>query len=327
MECILGIESTCDETAAAVVLKGEEVLSSVTSRQIDLHRQFGGVVPELASRRHLELIAPVIQEALREAGRSLHEIDAIAVSYGPGLLGAILVGLNTAKAFKIALKKPLIGVSHLEAHLYAAIMGKKALFPALGLVLSGGHTSLVFMEDLSSWKPLGAALDDAIGEAFDKVARLLSLPYPGGPPIEECAARGNKQAFPFKPATLKDRPFDFSYSGLKTSVMHAVSRLELDAEARCNIAASFQHAAFESVRTVLERAVFAYKPASLILGGGVTCNQALRSYIPKEVPTFWPTSPMSIDNAAMVAGLGYHKLAAKPAGDPLALQATPRLPL
>lgn len=327
MKTILGIESTCDETAASVVVRGCEILSSITARQIDLHREYGGVVPELASRRHLELILPVIDEALKTANLDLKEIDGIAVAKGPGLLGALLVGLNTAKALKMATEKPLIGVSHLEAHLYAAIMGKDPLFPALGLILSGGHTSLVFMESHESWRPLGTTLDDAIGEAFDKVARLIGLPYPGGPPIEESAKMGDKNALPFKPATLEKRPYDFSYSGLKTSVMHHIKDRSIEGKEIHDIAASFQHAAFESVRLVLERAIRDFSPRSLIFGGGVTANQALRFYIPNNLPVFWPSFDMSLDNAAMIAGLGYHKLIKNPLGDPLTLQAHPRMPL
>lgn len=325
MQTILGIESTCDETAAAVVRSGRDILSSVTSRQIDIHRTYGGVVPELASRRHLELILPVIEEALEKAGLTLDAIDAIAVAKGPGLLGALLIGLNTAKGLSLATGKPLIGVSHTEAHLYAALMDKEPLFPALGMILSGGHTTLVHMKSLEEWETLGETLDDAIGEAFDKVARLINLPYPGGPPIERLALKGDPTACPFRPASLADKPYCFSYSGLKTSVLHYLKKCP---EARhADVAASFQHAAFESIRTVLCRAIAAFQPKALVFGGGVTASRALRSYIPGDVPQFWPSDELSLDNAAMIAGLGFHKLQASRLGDSLALSAATRLPI
>lgn len=325
MQTILGIESTCDETAAAVVRSGRETLSSVTSRQIDIHRTYGGVVPELASRRHLELVLPVIEEALEKAGLTLDEIDAIAVAKGPGLLGALLIGLNTAKALSLATGKPLIGVSHTEAHLYAAFMDKEPLFPALGMILSGGHTTIVHMKSQSEWSTLGETLDDAIGEAFDKVARLIDLPYPGGPPIEALAKEGDPLACPFKPALLADKPYAFSYSGLKTSVLHYLKKNPNASYA--NVAAGFQKAAFESVRTVLKRAIDALQPKALIFGGGVTANLALRSYIPSDLPQFWPSFELSLDNAAMIAGLGFHKLQESPEGDALSLTASTRLPI
>jgi len=325
MEIILGIESTCDETAAAVVRSGCEILSSVTSRQIDIHRTYGGVVPELASRRHLELILPVIEEALEKASLTLHKIDAIAVAKGPGLLGALLIGLNTAKALSLATGKPLIGVSHTEAHLYAALMDKEPLFPALGMILSGGHTTLVHMKSLSVWETLGETLDDAIGEAFDKVARLIDLPYPGGPPIEALAKEGNAEACPFKPALLTNKTYAFSYSGLKTSVLHYLKK---NPQAnRADVAAGFQKAAFESIQAVLAEAIDVLQPKALVFGGGVTANLALRSYIPSDLPQFWPSFELSLDNAAMIAGLGFHKLALRPKGDPLSITASPRLPI
>lgn len=323
MKMILGIESTCDETAAAIVYEGREILSSVTSRQIDIHRTYGGVVPELASRRHLELILPVIEEALEKADLTLNAIDAIAVAKGPGLLGALLIGLNTAKGLALATGKPLIGVSHTEAHLYAATMEKEPPFPALGMVLSGGHTTLVHMQSPHHWETLGETLDDAIGEAFDKVARLIGLPYPGGPPIEALAKEG--APCPFKPATLTDKPYAFSYSGLKTSVLHYLKK---NPKAnRADIAAGFQKAAFESIHIVLTRAIDAFQPKALIFGGGVTANLALRSYIPSNLPQFWPSFELSLDNAAMIAGLGFHKLHACPRGDALSLSASTRLPI
>ena len=288
-----------------------------------IHSTYGGVVPELASRRHLELILPVVEEALEKAGLTLDEIDAIAVAKGPGLLGALLIGLNTAKGLSLATGKPLIGVSHTEAHLYAALMDKEPLFPSLGMILSGGHTTLVHMKSLYAWETLGETLDDAIGEAFDKVARLIDLPYPGGPPIEALAKEGDPSACPFKPALLANKPYAFSYSGLKTSVLHYLKKNP--DSCRADVAAGFQKAAFESIRTVLSQAIDAFQPKALVFGGGVTANAALRSYIPSDLPQFWPRFDLSLDNAAMIAGLGFHKFLERPEGDPLSLTASTRL--
>jgi N6-L-threonylcarbamoyladenine synthase len=218
---VLGIETTCDETACAIVKDGHTILSNVISSQIDLHAEYGGVVPELSCRRHVDVIMSVIQQALLEASVGLEDIDLIAVAYGPGLVGALLIGLTSAKTLSLALGKPFIGVNHVEAHLYAAMMSKdlSIQFPCLGVVLSGGHTALVLIEKFGQSRLISETVDDAIGEAFDKVAKMMGLPYPGGPQIESLATQGNPEAFPFKPGKVKEMPLHFSFSGLKTAVL------------------------------------------------------------------------------------------------------------
>ncbi|MDF2549596.1 MAG: gcp [Chlamydiales bacterium] len=317
----LGIESTCDETAAAVVKDGRQILSNIISSQIERHRPFGGVVPELASRCHIERIIPVIEEALKQAGCSLEEIDLIAVASGPGLIGALLVGLNTAKALSLALNKPLIGVNHIESHLYAALMSHppQDLFPAIGVILSGGHTSLIHMQEVGDYQLIGQTVDDAAGEAFDKAAKLLHLPYPGGPEIEKLAQSGNPAAFPFKAGTVKGKPFDFSFSGLKTSLLYTIRQLEkegpLQEGTKKDLAASFQRAALGDIVRKVEAAAALYQPKSILFGGGVTNNRALKSLFKIEIPLLWPEKDLSLDNAAMIAGLGavyYQKGALSP---------------
>lgn len=304
---VLGIESSCDETAIAVVRDGTEVLSNCIASQTDLLTLYGGVYPEQASRRHLEVCEPLLNTALAEAGVSLEQIDVIAVTQGPGLIGSLLVGLNFAKGLAYQTAKPLVGINHLEAHLYAACMGTSPLLPALGLVISGGHTSLLFVEEIGSYRLLGQTQDDAIGEAFDKVARLLNLPYPGGPEIERMALQGDSRRFAFKPGQVKGHPLDFSFSGLKTAVRYAVQKIEGELPL-ADLAASFQRAAFE---TVAEKLVFASQKMavrSILLGGGVSHSQSLRRYLSERVllPLYWPAPGLSLDNGAMIAGLGAH---------------------
>jgi N6-L-threonylcarbamoyladenine synthase len=220
---VLGIESTCDETACAIVKDGKDILSNIIHSQSEMHSPFGGVFPELACRRHVDAIIPVIRDAMMHAHVSKNEIDLIAVSKGPGLIGALLIGLNVAKALSMAWDIPFIGINHVEAHLYAAIMPLESPpFPALGIVISGGHTFMVKMRGIGSYEGIGTTQDDAIGEAFDKVASLLHLPYPGGPAIEQLAKQGNPSRFSFRPANVKGRPWDFSFSGLKTNVLYAL---------------------------------------------------------------------------------------------------------
>lgn len=327
---VLGIETTCDETACAVVRDGHEILSSVISSQIDLHNEYGGVVPELACRRHVDILIPVIDEALAKAQISLEAIDLIAVAHEPGLIGALLIGLNAAKSISLALNKPLIGVNHVEAHLYAAYMSQShpIAFPCIGAVLSGGHTNLVQMHAIGHYTLLGQTVDDAIGEAFDKVAKILGLPYPGGPQIEALARHGNSKKYPFKPGNVKGRPLDFSFSGLKTAVLYTIKgqnlnglgkeaskealsekQYAIDQSDKCDIAASFQQAA---LRSVVDRALIAARQCqcdTMLLGGGVTNNQALRRMLSEAAPQLkllWPSAGLSLDNAAMIAGLGYH---------------------
>lgn len=325
---VLGIESTCDETAAAVVKEGKEILSNVISSQIDLQKEFGGVVPELASRRHIEVIIPVIQQALHEAGIALRDLDLIAAAYGPGLIGALLVGLNAAKTLALSLEKPFIGINHIEAHLYAALMShpRCPLFPALGAVLSGGHTSLVRINAIGDYTLISETIDDAIGEAFDKVAKMLNLPYPGGPEIEKLARLGDLSRYPLKAGQVKGRPHHFSFSGLKTAVLYTIQK-QGSALDHPSLAASFQHAAFSDVVKKTIAAAREHECRTLIFGGGVTNNLYLRALFQKEAPGYellFPAGPLTLDNGAMIAGLGYHRFLAK-GGDSLNLEAAPKI--
>lgn len=335
---ILGIESTCDETAASVVRDGKEILSNIIASQIPLHRPYGGVYPELASRSHINSLTPVIERALAEAKVSKAEIDLISVAKGPGLIGSLLIGLNAAKALCIAWQKPFVGVNHVEAHLYASMMGQPTpLLPALGVVISGGHTFLVLIEKLGQYKLLGTTLDDAVGEAFDKVASMLSLPYPGGPAIEKLAQSGDASKYKFKAGLVKDRPLDFSFSGLKTNVYYAIhgqnaaAPRTLSEQEKADIAASFQHAALSDVIKKSLIAAKEYGCKALYLGGGVSNNKRLREMLADaihDIPVFWPSFGLSLDNAAMIAGLGYHVFLKKGRkGDPLELEPETRIPL
>lgn len=338
---VLGIESTCDETACSIVEDGKEILSSVISSQIDLHTEYGGVVPELACRRHVDLLIPVLQEAIEKAEVSLKEIDLIAVAHGPGLIGALLLGLSTAKSLSLALNKPFIGVNHVEAHLYATLMSRNEgiRFPCLGVVLSGGHTAIVRMDEIGQYQLISQTVDDAIGEAFDKVAKILGLPYPGGPQIEKLAKEGNSLAYPFKPGRVKKQPLDFSFSGIKTGVLYAVKGQNSDYSAhhcqlsyseKVDICASFQHVVFQDI---IQKTVLAANESGIdtvVLGGGVTNNRTLRKLFSENDSHrtyLWPSEGLSLDNAAMIAGLGYHKYLAKGCGDALDLEALTRISL
>lgn len=327
---VLGLESTCDETACAIVRNGKDILSNVISSQIDLHAEYGGVVPELACRRHVDVMIPVIDEALKQAKVSLADIDLIAVAQGPGLIGALLIGLNAAKALSIALEKPFIGVNHVEAHLYSAVMSQiePVKFPCLGVVLSGGHTALIKMMALGQYVPLAQTVDDAIGEAFDKVAKIMGLPYPGGPQIEVLAQRGNRHRYPFKSGYVKSNPIDFSFSGLKTAVLYAVRDRILSEEDKCDLAASFQRAAFSDIVGKALLTANHNGCNTLIFGGGVTNNQKLRQMFKEAAPTLnqlWPSPGLVLDNAAMIAGLGYHVYSERgEVGDNLNLEAFTR---
>ena len=247
---ILGIESTCDETACAIVEDGEHILGHLVSSQIDLHREYGGVVPELACRRHIDLLIPIIEETLMQAKCSLADIDAIAVAKGPGLVGALLIGMTAAKSLSLALSKPFLTVNHVEAHLFAAIMSQNepVTFPCIGVVLSGGHTTLLYMQGIGQYELIGQTVDDAIGEAFDKVAKMLELPYPGGPEVENLALGGDPHAYMFKSGRIKNSPFDFSFSGIKTSVLYKLKEIgALSLKMKQDICASFQEAVFADV--------------------------------------------------------------------------------
>jgi len=307
---ILGIETSCDETAAAVVAFGEDVLSSVVSSQVDLHARFGGVVPEIASRAHLELLIPVVAQAMVEAGVSGADLDAVAVTHGPGLIGALLVGLSGAKGLALAWDLPLIGVNHLEAHLYAAQLEHgRIAFPQMVLLVSGGHTQLVAVAAPGEYELVGGTVDDAAGEAFDKVARFLGLGYPGGPAIEEIARSGDPQAIDF-PRAMVHSGFDFSFSGLKTAVINHVRRYPEAATE--DVAASFQAAAVDVLALKLERAAAEYDVASVALAGGVAANTPLRQRVALDAELAGlgcslPGRTYCTDNAAMVAAAGWHR--------------------
>lgn len=317
----LGIESTCDETAAAVVKDGRIILSNVVASSADLMERYGGVFPEMASRRHAEAIRPVVEEAIAKAGV---EIDLIAVARGPGLIGSLLVGMQFAKGLSIAWNKPLIGVNHVEAHLYAAMMEAPwpLKFPALGLVLSGGHTLLLKINSLGDYERIGTTVDDAIGEAFDKVAAMLGLPYPGGPHVEKLAKEGDPTQFAFTTSRVKRSPLDFSFSGLKTAVLYKKGGN------RADLAAAFQETAFKDV---LGKAKIAYQQfdcQSVFLGGGVCNNLRLRELFYTTFPNvYFPSFALTLDNAAMIAGLGTQKFLERPISDPLDMEALTRIPI
>ena len=328
---VLGIESTCDETSAAIVKDGKEILSLVIASSADIHAKYGGVFPELACQRHIEAIIPVIDEALKTANMTPSDIDLIAVAKGPGLVGALLIGMQAAKGLSIAWEKPFIGVNHVEAHLYAAMMNDQNLcFPAIGLVLSGGHTLLLHIKNVGEYELIGTTVDDAIGEAFDKVACLLKLPYPGGPHIERIAKDGNPQSFSFRAGQVKRSPYDFSFSGIKTSVLYAIKDKELSDQDKANVAASFQEAAFIDIIKKTQLALKSYSASAIYLGGGVCNNLYLRSLFQKHIPSlalFWPPKNLCLDNAAMIAGLGFQKFLHSPKGDPLDTEVAARIPI
>ena len=308
---VLGIETSCDETAAALVMGGGDVLSSVVSSQIEMHATFGGVVPEIASRAHLELLNPVIARAMVEAGVADRRIDAVAATIGPGLIGALLVGVSAAKALALAWDVPFVGVNHLEAHLYAALLDDPSIeLPVVVLLVSGGHTVLVEMGQPGRYRLLGQTIDDAAGEAFDKVARYLGLGYPGGPAIERAAARGDPQAIDF-PRAMRNEGFDFSFSGLKTSVMNHV-RAHPDVET-ADVAASFQAAVVDVLVHKARRAAAEVGAKGLALGGGVAANSELRERLldactADGLRAYLPGPAMCTDNAAMIAAAGWHRL-------------------
>ncbi len=308
---VLGIETSCDETAAALVMGGYDVVSSAVSTQVDLHAQFGGVVPEVASRAHLEMLNPMIARAIVEAGVEPERIDAVACTVGPGLIGALLVGVSAAKALALTWDVPFIGVNHMEAHLYAAFLEDPTLqFPLVVMLVSGGHTMLIEMQDHGRYRLLGQTIDDAAGEAFDKVARFLGLGYPGGPAIDREAVHGDPEAIDFPRAMLHDG-FDFSFSGLKTSVMNYV-RKHPDVST-ADVAASFQAAVVDVLVQKARRAAEQVGAKGLVLGGGVAANSLLRERFlsvctDTGIQGFLPSREMCTDNAAMIAAAGWHRL-------------------
>lgn len=319
---VLGIESSCDETAAAVVEDGRRIRSSVISSQIELHRPFGGVFPELAAREHLEKIQPVVGEAIEKANVTLQDIDAVAVTQGPGLIGSLLVGVSYAKALAWGLDIPFIGVNHIEGHVYSIIFENPPVsYPALALIVSGGHTNLFYIPEEGKYKIVSRTRDDAAGEAFDKVAKMLGLSYPGGPVIEKLSKTGDAGKIKFPIAKISDGRPDFSFSGLKTAVSRHIrengivpvaENAEPD-QSIMDIAASFQATVVKSLMTNVEKLADELEPKTLIVAGGVACNGALRAAAEKfgakrGLPVYFPSKHLSTDNAAMIAAAGYFHL-------------------
>lgn len=315
---MLGIESSCDETAAAIVRDGSEILSSVISSQIELHKPYGGVMPELASREHLNKIEPIVKEALEKADVSLKDIDAIVVTQGPGLIGSLLVGVSYAKALAFALGKPFIGVNHIEGHVYSVVFENPAIaYPALALIVSGGHTNLFYIPEEGKYKVVARTRDDAAGEAFDKVAKMLNLGYPGGPVIEKLAREGNPKKIKFPIAKISDGRPDFSFSGLKTAVARYVRENNIKTVLQDesispeikDLCASFQDTVIRSLLRSIETLAAELNPQTLIVAGGVACNGALREASEKigkklNIPVYFPSKHLSTDNAAMIAAAG-----------------------
>jgi N6-L-threonylcarbamoyladenine synthase len=307
---ILGIETSCDETAVALLKDGKQLLSNIVASQVDLHQEFGGVVPEVAARAHTEKMIPLLNHALKEAKVEPKDIDVIAVTYGPGLIGSLLVGTSTAKALAYSLSKKVIPINHVEAHLYGSWLNTNSppQFPVVGLVVSGGHTELVLMKNHGDYELLGATLDDAAGEAFDKVAKLLGLGYPGGPAISKEAEKGNPKAFDLPRPMIKQDNFDFSFAGLKTAVLYLTKKGKVNKE---NMAASFQKAIVDVLVEKSVRAIKKYHPKSFILGGGVAANSELRKEMEERISPltklYIPEIKFCTDNAAIVAMNGYFR--------------------
>lgn len=335
---ILGIESSCDETAAAILEDGLHIRSSIIASQVSIHRKYGGVVPELAAREHLMSITPMVREAFEEARVRYGDIDAIAVTQGPGLVGSLLVGISYAKSMALSLNKPLVAVNHIEGHIYAALLERLAAspesresippLPALALVVSGGHTSLFLVERHVSgigfrYRLIGRTRDDAAGEAYDKVAKLLGLGYPGGPVIDRLARFGNPQAVPFTKTKITDRSLDFSFSGIKTAALRYVQKHDIQPQnpqslhdeenvppILLDLVASFQHTVVEILIRSLEKAILLYRPHSILLSGGVAANSDLRAatkeFCDREgLEPYLPHPQFTTDNAAMIAAAGY----------------------
>lgn len=349
---ILGIESSCDETAAAIVEDGHRLLSNVVRTQIDIHKVYGGVVPEVAARSHIEVINPVINQALTDAHLTWDDIDGIAVTYAPGLLGSLLVGTLAARTIAAQKNIPLYPIHHVEAHVYAnfitdqandvnlALPSKQPSFPMLALIVSGGHSQLVLFKDHGIYELLGQTQDDAVGEAFDKVAKIIGLPYPGGPSIAEAAMKGNPNKYQLPKAKLKGA-YDFSFSGLKTAVLRAVQHEvgvpttfpsyelaeRLNDSQRADFAASFQHTAIETLVDKTVKAFNDYSPASVVIAGGVAANQELRSQLKARLPIAIEYAPMQLctDNGAMIATLGCFYAQRNKPTSPLQLEVQPSL--
>ena len=338
---ILGIESSCDETAASVVENGTRLLSNVINSQIDIHSIYGGVVPEVAARSHLEVVLPVIEKALGDAACTWDDIDAVAVTYAPGLVGSLLIGTLAARTLALLKNKPLYPIHHVEGHVYANfLIDKTPEFPVLALIVSGGHSQLVLFRDHGDYELLGQTQDDAVGEAFDKVAKIIGLPYPGGPSIAQAAKSGNPHAFTFPKARMQGA-YDFSFSGLKTAVLRTVQAEtgvaydfpshqlpeRVSDGLRADVAASFQRVAVETLVDKAEKAFHDYSPASVVIAGGVAANQELRRQLSDRLPLPIEYAPINLctDNAAMIASLGYYYALKNDPTDPRDLEIIPSL--
>ena len=329
---ILAIESSCDETAVAVIKNGHEMLSNVVSTQIEIHRRYGGVVPEIASRKHLELINAVVQEALDQAHMTLDDMTHIAVTYGPGLVGALLVGVATAKALAFASGKPLIGVHHIEGHICANFLVKQDFqFPLVCLVVSGGHTNIIKITDHGQYLLLGQTKDDAAGEAYDKIARAIGLPYPGGPHIEQLAREGNADAVELPRAWMGEDSYDFSFSGLKSAVLNYLNKAKMKGEEinAADVAASFQQAVLDVLVEKTVRAAVEHGVDTILLAGGVAANGTLRQQLQKaaevhQIQVHYPPVSFCTDNAAMIGAAAHYKAVKGEYAD-LTLNAVPNL--
>lgn len=348
---ILGIESSCDETAVAVVEDGHHLLSSVVQTQIAIHAEYGGVIPEIAARSHIEAINPVVKKALQDASCTWDDIDAVAVTYAPGLVGSLLVGSLAARTLAIIHNKPLYKIHHVEAHVYANFITTQLStelklpatapsFPVLALIVSGGHSQLVLFRDHGDYSLIGQTQDDAVGEAFDKVAKIVGLPYPGGPSIAEAAMSGDPRAYTL-PISRMANPYDFSFSGLKTAVLRAVQRETgndftfpshklsglLTSKQRNDFAASFQYTAVKTLVAATKRAFEEFQPQSVVIAGGVAANKELRQQLAASLPIAIEYAPSQLctDNAAMVASLAYYQTKTVPVSDPYDFEVIPSL--
>jgi len=334
---VLGIETTCDDASASLVEDGRKIISHVIASQINLHKRYGGVFPEYASRRHVDSLLPVINETLKQANITYKEIDLIGVAHKPGLIGSLLIGLTTAKSLSFAWNIPFIGVDHLFAHIYAAMMSKESWsFPCLGVVLSGGHTSIFKLHTLHHYETIGFTIDDAIGESFDKVATLLGLTYPGGPEIERLAKEGDERSFPLHPCVVKGNPLLFSFSGLKTKILYLAKGqnstkhdpLIITEKEKGDLAASFQRTVFLDVVEKTLLACHLHECKEIYLGGGVTNNVYLKKLFqektPADIPVHFPGKDLSLDNGAMIAGLGFHLFKKSQKGDPYDMVCIPK---
>jgi N6-L-threonylcarbamoyladenine synthase len=338
---ILGIETSCDETSAALVRDGRELISNVIHTQIDIHKAYGGVVPEVAARSHIEVVLAVVDEAIKQAKVTWGDIDAIGVTYAPGLIGSLLIGCVAARTLAIIKNKPLYNIHHVEGHVYANfLLEPQPKFPMLALIVSGNHSQLVLFRDHGDYKLLGQTQDDAVGEAFDKVAKILGLPYPGGPSVSKAAERGNPRAFAFPKAQMQGE-YDFSFSGLKTAVLRRVQQLcgkshdfpstqlaaLLSESQKHDLAASFQRVAIETLVDKTIKAFEAHSPASVVIAGGVAANSELRRQLRERLPIDINYAPIQLctDNAAMIATLTYYRAKLQKPADPYTLEVIPSL--